>query len=63
MRVRLREKSSTSSATLAGVADNITLTATAYEQGWYQVLYEDLQGWIRADLLIASGDCGKREIL
>jgi len=55
--VRLRESPSIISQTLVGIDTNTTLQANAVGQGWYRVIYGDLQGWIREDLVIANGNC------
>jgi hypothetical protein len=55
---RLRAEPNTSSAVLATVPYNLTLSATEASDGWYRVVFGDQQGWISAELLTKSGTCG-----
>ena len=58
--LNLRAEPSASSAVLAKLPYDLTLTATEYlpgAPGWYRVIYGDGQGWVREDFLNTLGDC------
>ncbi len=57
--LNLRAEPSTSGTVLAQLPYNITLTATEYVPGWYNVIYLDGQGWVSATYLSFAGDCGQ----
>lgn len=55
--LNLRAEPSLSAKVIAQLPYNLTLTATAYTPGWYQVIYLDGQGWLSAQYLSTAGDC------
>ncbi len=55
--LNLRAEPSTSSTALEMVPYETTLTATAATNGWYEVVYLDMQGWLSADYLLTEGVC------
>jgi hypothetical protein len=56
--VRLRAAPDTASAILTHVPFDLTLTATERVNGWFKVIFMDMQGWISADYLTTIGNCG-----
>ncbi len=56
--VHLRQEASTDSAVLADLPYQITLSVTAQVPGWYQVIYLNMQGWVSADFVTTSSNCG-----
>jgi CSLREA domain-containing protein len=57
--LNLRAEPSTDAAVLHVLPYDLTLTATAYVPGWYQVIYLDGQGWVSARYLRTAGSCGE----
>ena len=50
-KVNLRESNSTESAILDTLSTNTEVVSTGLEDGWYQVVYNEMQGYIREDFL------------
>ena len=55
---RLRQAPSTTSATVAGVPEQTTLSVLASQPEWYQVIYQGTRAWISASLVVTRGNCG-----
>ncbi len=56
--INLRAEPDASASVIAQLPYNLMLTATAYQSGWYQVIYLDGQGWVSAQFLSTTGNCG-----
>jgi hypothetical protein len=56
--VRLRSEANTTSAIIATLPYDLTLTAIARQSEWFRVIYLDGQGWVRSDYLSLNGNCG-----
>ena len=56
--LRLRADSNTSSDILARLPMGTTVDATEMVDGWYRVVYGSQQGWVSADFVSTSGNCG-----
>jgi uncharacterized protein YgiM (DUF1202 family) len=56
--LNLRSEPNTSSAILAQLPYNLTLTSSERVQGWYRVNYLNGQGWVSANYVSTIGDCG-----
>jgi uncharacterized protein YgiM (DUF1202 family) len=56
--VRLRTEANTTSAIIATLPYDLTLTATARQSEWFRVIYLAGQGWVRSDYLSLNGNCG-----
>ena len=52
--VRLRAEANTESAVLAELPLNVEVEILEEKDGWYRVLYGDLVGYVRQDLVFAS---------
>jgi hypothetical protein len=56
--LNLRTEPSINAAIMAKLPTDLTLTATERVMGWYRVIYLDTQGWLSANFLSVTGDCG-----
>ncbi|HVU11925.1 MAG TPA: choice-of-anchor Q domain-containing protein [Phototrophicaceae bacterium] len=57
--LNLRAMPDTNAAIVGQLPYNITLTATQYIPGWYNVIYLNGQGWVTATYLSFAGNCGQ----
>jgi hypothetical protein len=55
--VRLRNAPNVNGEILARIPYDLRLTATAKEGDWYQVIYQNFQGWVSAAYVRPSGTC------
>ncbi len=56
--LNLRSGPSSNSAILGNVLNDVRLTTDLTEQNWYRVDYYNIIGWLSADYLTKSGNCG-----
>ncbi|MBZ0293506.1 MAG: SH3 domain-containing protein [Anaerolineae bacterium] len=57
-RMNIRQEASDSSAVIDVLPYDTTYTVTEKSGNWYRVIYQDTQGWLNADLVATTGDCG-----
>ncbi len=55
--LNLRSEPNPSGAILDVVPYNLTLQAIEATQGWYRVIYLDMNGWLSADFVTTAGTC------
>jgi uncharacterized repeat protein (TIGR01451 family) len=56
--LNLRSAPGTSASVITQLPYDLTLSVTARTRGWFKVIYLDGQGWVSAQYVRTTGDCG-----